>query len=84
MSFLKSAGMRRRGEDPSSRGRGRGCLWLLFWVVLAVIVLGLVFGGYRKGHKVDNPGSLAAPTAPTAPTAPAAPARHQGAPPVRL
>lgn len=34
--------------------RRSGWLWLLL-IVLAVLLLGLIFGGYRKGTKVDAP-----------------------------
>jgi hypothetical protein len=29
-------------------------LWLLFWLILIIVLLGLIFGGYRKGSKVGG------------------------------
>jgi len=46
---------RRREERP--RRRGFSPLWALFWLILLIIVLGLIFGGYRKGTQINNPGS---------------------------
>lgn len=47
----------RREDDRSGRRRrSRSPLWLLFWLILLIIVLGLIFGGYRKGTPVNQPG----------------------------
>ncbi|MEU8632096.1 hypothetical protein AB0C38_08015 [Amycolatopsis sp. NPDC048633] len=32
-------------------------LWALL-IILAILVLGLIFGGYRKGEKLGAPGTL--------------------------
>jgi hypothetical protein len=45
---------RRRGEEQT-RPRALGCLWPMLWVVLIIILLGLLFGGYHKGKKVSAP-----------------------------
>jgi hypothetical protein len=29
----------------------------LFWLILLIVLLGLIFGGYRKGTPIHNPGS---------------------------
>lgn len=34
-------------------------LWVLL-IILAILVLGLIFGGYRKGAKVSSPEPAAA------------------------
>jgi hypothetical protein len=47
----------RRERDERPRRRGFNALWALFWLILIIIVLGLIFGGYRKGTPVKNPGS---------------------------
>jgi hypothetical protein len=47
---------RRRRRDGQAAGpRPLGCLWPLFWLILLIILLGLLFGGYRKGTKVSAP-----------------------------
>lgn len=45
---------RRRPVDPTAP-RPLGCFWPLFWLILVVVLLGLLFGGYRKGTKVGAP-----------------------------
>jgi hypothetical protein len=35
--------------------RPLGCFWPLFWLILLIVLLGLLFGGYRKGTKVGAP-----------------------------
>ena len=50
----------RRERPPREERRRRGgfnVLWAFFWLILIIIVLGLIFGGYRKGTPVKNPGS---------------------------
>jgi hypothetical protein len=32
-------------------------IWALFWIVVLIVLLGLIFGGYRKGTQINNPGS---------------------------
>lgn len=46
---------RRRPPEDGRRRRPVNALWLFFWLILIIILLGLIFGGYRKGSKV--PGS---------------------------
>lgn len=43
-----------RDERPRRRFNA---LWGLFWLILLIILLGLLFGGYRKGTPIHNPGS---------------------------
>lgn len=45
---------RRTGADPAAP-RPLGCLWPIFWLILIIVLLGLLFGGYRKGAKVGAP-----------------------------
>jgi hypothetical protein len=40
-------------------------LWLFFWLILIIILLGLIFGGYRKGSKVSGSPAPAARTVAT-------------------
>ena len=47
---------RRRREGQQAGPRPLGCLWPLFWLILLIVLLGLLFGGYRKGTKVSAPG----------------------------
>jgi hypothetical protein len=42
---------RRPPEDGRRPRRSLNALWLLFWLILVIILLGLIFGGYRKGNK---------------------------------
>jgi hypothetical protein len=46
---------RRRREGQPAGPRPLGCIWPLFWLILLIILLGLLFGGYRKGTKVSAP-----------------------------
>jgi len=46
---------RRRREGQPAGPRPLGCLWPLFWLILLIVLLGLLFGGYRKGTKVSAP-----------------------------
>ncbi len=46
---------RRRRQYDASAPRPLGCFWPLFWLILLVVLLGLLFGGYRKGTKVGAP-----------------------------
>lgn len=48
---------RTRPHDERPRRRGFSALWAFFWLILLIIVLGLIFGGYRKGSQVHEPGS---------------------------
>jgi hypothetical protein len=32
-------------------------MWAFFWLILLIVLLGLIFGGYRKGTPIKNPGS---------------------------
>lgn len=47
--------LRRREAREGRSRRPLNALWLFFWLILIIILLGLIFGGYRKGSKV--PGS---------------------------
>ena len=50
----------RRERQPREERRRRGgfnALWAFFWLILIIILLGLIFGGYRKGSQINNPGS---------------------------
>ncbi|HTJ68033.1 MAG TPA: hypothetical protein VL551_10920 [Actinospica sp.] len=49
--------VRRRREDERPRRRSFNALWAFFWLILIIILLGLIFGGYRKGTPVNNPGT---------------------------
>jgi cell division protein FtsW (lipid II flippase) len=48
---------RRRYYDERPRRRRASAIWALFWLILLIVVLGLIFGGYRKGTQINNPGS---------------------------
>lgn len=47
----------RNPRDERPRRRGFNALWAFFWLIVLIIVLGLLFGGYRKGTPIHNPGS---------------------------
>jgi hypothetical protein len=47
----------RRRRDERPRRRGSSAIWALFWVIVLIVLLGLIFGGYRKGSQINNPGS---------------------------
>ena len=50
--------LRPRDEDRRPRRRGGfNVLWAFFWLILIIILLGLIFGGYRKGTQINGPGS---------------------------
>ena len=51
MAFLGPRRSRREAAAP----RRLGCFWPLFWLLLLIVVLGLMLGGYRKGTKVGAP-----------------------------
>lgn len=42
---------RRPPQDGRRPRRSLNALWLFFWLILVIILLGLIFGGYRKGSK---------------------------------
>lgn len=46
---------RRRDAVNGAAPRPLGCLWPIFWLILIIVILGLLFGGYRKGTKVGAP-----------------------------
>ena len=50
---------RRRRQVDGTAPRPLGCFWPLFWLILLVVLLGLLFGGYRKGTKIGAPSSVA-------------------------
>lgn len=55
MAYLRPRFRRRRVDPNSAAPRPIGCLWPVFWLILIIILLGLLFGGYRKGTKVGAP-----------------------------
>ena len=58
--FGRFPGFRTTREDSRDERRRRrffSPLWAFFWLILLIIVLGLIFGGYRKGTQINNPGS---------------------------
>ncbi len=63
---------RRRGTADSASPRPLGCLWPIFWLILIIVLLGLLFGGYRKGTKIGAPQGLASPARSSAFAHPAA------------
>jgi len=46
---------RRRRQADSATPRPLGCFWPVFWLILLIVLLGLLFGGYRKGTKTSAP-----------------------------
>jgi hypothetical protein len=46
----------RKPRDERPR-RSFNALWAFFWLIVLIILLGLLFGGYRKGTPIHNPGS---------------------------
>ena len=46
---------RRRDAVNGAAPRPLGCLWPIFWLILIIVILGLLFGGYRKGTKAGAP-----------------------------
>lgn len=54
--------MRKR---PRSRA-GRALMWILL-IVLVLIVLSVMFGGFQKGTKASGPGALPLMSAPAMP-----------------
>jgi hypothetical protein len=55
VAYLRPRFRRRRVDRDSAAPRPIGCLWPVFWLILIIILLGLLFGGYRKGTKVGAP-----------------------------
>ena len=56
MPGFRIPGSRRR-RDERERRRSSSAIWALFWIIVLIVLLGLIFGGYRKGTQVSNPGS---------------------------
>jgi hypothetical protein len=54
---------RREYREERRRRRALNPLWLLLYLILIIIVLGLIFGGYRKGTPIKE-GGLGALRAP--------------------
>jgi hypothetical protein len=54
--YPRRSGYRTPREDRRRR-RFFNPFWALLWLIVLIIVLGLLFGGYRKGSQVKNPGS---------------------------
>jgi hypothetical protein len=58
-------GWSRRGR---SRSRSAGCLMWLLGLIVVLIILAVLFGGFQKGSKVGGLGQLArSPAAATSP-----------------
>jgi len=57
--------IRRRPQREGRPRRSVNALWLFFWLILIIILLGLIFGGYRKGSKVSGSPAPAARTVAT-------------------
>ena len=55
MAYLRPRFRRRRVDADTAAPRPLGCLWPVFWLILIIVLLGLLFGGYRKGTKVGAP-----------------------------
>lgn len=56
MVYSRSPWRRRRRDAVSGAApRPLGCLWPIFWLILIIVILGLLFGGYRKGTKIGAP-----------------------------
>ena len=53
---------RREYREERRRRRSLNPLWLFFYLILIIIVLGLIFGGYRKGTPIKD-GGLGVPAA---------------------
>ena len=41
-------------EERRRRRGGFNVLWAFFWLILLITLLGLIFGGYRKGTPIHN------------------------------
>jgi hypothetical protein len=54
--------MRRFWKLRTRRGTVRARWFWLVALLLLIVLLGLIFGGYRKGTKVDSTGWPALPT----------------------
>lgn len=50
---------RRRRQRPGSRSRLSGCLLWLLVLVIVLVVISLLFGGFRKGTRVGGAGTPA-------------------------
>jgi hypothetical protein len=48
-------------ESGGRRSRGRGCLMLVLGLIVILIILSVLFGGFQKGTKVSGTGQLARP-----------------------
>jgi hypothetical protein len=49
---------RRRERAPRRRSRVTGCLLWIVLLIVILIVLSLMFGGFRKGTKAEGPGNF--------------------------
>ena len=56
LRWLTLPAMRRR-QRPLPASRLRGCLLWLLAVAIVLIVISLLFGGFRKGSKVGGAGA---------------------------
>ena len=50
-----------RRRDGARRPRLIGCLMWLIALIILLIILALLFGGFRKGTKAAGPGTRSAP-----------------------
>jgi ABC-type lipoprotein release transport system permease subunit len=66
--WLTLPAMRRR-QRPGSRSRRSGCLLWLLVLVIVLIVISVLFGGFQKGAKVGGAGAPAPVPAAAAPAA---------------
>lgn len=57
MPGLRIPRRERPAREERRRRGGFNVLWAFFWLILIIILLGLIFGGYRKGSQINNPGS---------------------------
>jgi len=74
---MRFPGLRRPPREERRRRRGFNALWAFFWLLLLIILLGVIFGGYRKGTPVQNPGSWVTVRTAAGSVTPEAVARYQ-------
>jgi len=51
------------GRRWRPRSRAVGCLLWVVLLIVILVVLALMFGGFQKGTKADGPGPVRGPTA---------------------
>ena len=57
MAYMRRRRRHWRDAPPPRRYGAIGCLWLVFAVIVIIVLLGLIFGGWTQGTKVNQPGS---------------------------